>query len=209
MLPLLAGAAKLKIITLAIPFAILITGLGAAGSWACLYSLSSHSTSSTMDTTILVLFFLPVSLLLLVGGVGAVDACMRDLLRPSPILVLDSIGLRDMRMGGALIAWHDVRRATIYRSRAGLVAGVSLLLRHPVSRRPHPFHPGLLGVAWARRGDLHLPLMLLDKKGEVLGHTIATMVQQHGGRAGEQRKDEDWVRLFRISTRRFWRRWRT
>lgn len=112
---------------------------------------------------------------------GIALVSVSDLLRGSPLLVLDADGFRDIRLRHA-IAWSDVRRARIVVLHNFGLSGVELRLRHPIGARHNGFRLGAILDFFRRQPDrVYVPVLLLNVKRHTITQAITTLVQRHGG----------------------------
>lgn len=129
----------------------------------------------------LVLFCFPISALMSMYGATLVH----DVLRRSPVLVIDGAGLTDTRTRSRFL-WCDVSMATVKYSRVGAVA-IAFAFHKPIDASQNPFPPGAIQTFWRRRrpDELCISIFWLDIDSYTVGNVITALVRRAGGTVPE------------------------
>ena len=102
-----------------------------------------------------------------------------NLVRRSPLLVIDETGLWGARLRDP-IRWTDIKRAKIIVRRKSGITGVSLRLRHPIAPRRGFQFRGWLERFFGEPDLVYVPVTLLDRSRHTLSHAIIRMAEKHG-----------------------------
>lgn len=149
-------------------------GLGTLVVAVIILLLASHPLANV--TWIFVVGAFPFGLFLAVFGLSTAWNCLKDAMRPDPVLIVRENGIED-RCAAAVVPWSAVAQARIVYAR-GSLNHVRLKLRTPISARQNPFRFG----QWHSRPDvLCVPLVLLDLKPHALAQVVAILVKAYGG----------------------------
>lgn len=141
--------------------------------------LGSHSLEKV--TWLVAVGGLPCGLFLTAFGSVTAWNCLKDAMRPDPVLIVRENGIED-RCAEAVVPWSAVAQARIVYARASL-NHVRLKLRTPIIAQQNQFRFG----QWHRRPDVFcVPVIMLDVKPYVLAHVVATLVKAHGGEVTAQ-----------------------
>jgi hypothetical protein len=102
-----------------------------------------------------------------------------NLIRRSPLLVVDEIGLWGKRLRQP-IRWTDIKRAKIIvRPKSG-ITGVSIRLRYPVAARRRFKFGDWLEHFFGEPDLVYVPVTLLDRSRHTLSQAIIRMAEKHG-----------------------------
>ena len=142
---------------------------------ATIFLLISHPLEKV--TWLVAVSGLPCGLFLTAFGSATAWNCLKDAMRPDPVLIVRENGIED-RCAEVVVPWSEVAQARIVYAR-GTLNHVRLDLRTPISARQNPFRLG----QWHTRPDVFcVPVVLLDLEPHALAKVVAALVKAHGGK---------------------------